>query len=121
MAAVADASPEFAGSCGRCYEVQCAQRAFTDGYGNAIDRRGSDVCSAPGKSLIVRATDNCEWAGVMSGPGPGAQSTRSAPQTASLPDLRPPSRPGPCEYAGNPYSNKRWCCYDSGTTHFDLR
>lgn len=24
------------------------------------------------------------------------------------------------DYPNNAYSNKRWCCYDNGMTHFDL-
>ncbi|PRW39389.1 formate nitrite transporter [Chlorella sorokiniana] len=87
VAAIADASPEFAGSCGRCYEVKCDPRSVvTDGYGNSFDRSG--VCKHPGATVVVRTVDNC-----------------------------------PCNYPGNAYSNKRWCCGDnSGTqgTHFDM-
>jgi hypothetical protein len=38
--------------------------------------------------------------------------------------LNRPSPPaGPCNYPGNAYSNKRWCCGDNSNTqgtHFDL-
>jgi hypothetical protein len=83
VAAIADASPEFAGSCGRCYEVRCRAASFSDGYGQYIDR--SSGCKDPSKTVVVKAVDNC-----------------------------------PCNYPGNPYSNKRWCCGDNGLTHFDL-
>ncbi|PNW71998.1 hypothetical protein CHLRE_16g686700v5 [Chlamydomonas reinhardtii] len=57
IAAIADANPSFAGSCGRCYEVACREARFSDGYGNAIDRSGG-TCSRGG-SVIVTITDAC--------------------------------------------------------------
>ncbi|PSC67673.1 U6 snRNA phosphodiesterase [Micractinium conductrix] len=56
-AAVSDASPEFAGSCGRCYEVRCAPRQVIDGYGNTYDRSGA--CKAGAASIVVRTVDAC--------------------------------------------------------------
>ncbi|KAL6766931.1 hypothetical protein ACKKBG_A37945 [Auxenochlorella protothecoides x Auxenochlorella symbiontica] len=84
VAAIADAAPEFGGSCGRCYEVKCdPQSAVPDGYGQTHER--SSVCYDSSKTIVVRTVDNC-----------------------------------PCDYPNNAYSNKRWCCYDNGMTHFDL-
>lgn len=40
IAALSDTDSEYAGSCGRCYEVKCQNSAFKDGYGNYIDRKG---------------------------------------------------------------------------------
>ncbi|KAL4422029.1 hypothetical protein ABPG77_005459 [Micractinium sp. CCAP 211/92] len=58
VAAIADASPEFAGSCGRCYEVRCDPRSqVIDGYGNPYDR--SSACKAGSASVVVRTVDNC--------------------------------------------------------------
>ncbi|KAG2435774.1 hypothetical protein HXX76_006970 [Chlamydomonas incerta] len=57
IAAMADANPAFAGSCGRCYEVACREARFSDGYGNGIDRSGG-TCSRGG-SVIVTITDAC--------------------------------------------------------------
>lgn len=57
VAAVADASPEFAGSCGRCYEVRCQARTVVDGYGNSVDRSG--VCKVGQQSVVVRTVDSC--------------------------------------------------------------
>ncbi|KAL4440274.1 hypothetical protein ABPG75_003275 [Micractinium tetrahymenae] len=58
VAAIADASPEFAGSCGRCYEVRCDPRSkVIDGYGNPFDR--SSACKAGTASVVVRTVDNC--------------------------------------------------------------
>ena len=31
IAALSDADPEYAGSCGACYEVECAPGSVTDG------------------------------------------------------------------------------------------
>ncbi|GAB4814157.1 hypothetical protein N2152v2_001203 [Parachlorella kessleri] len=58
VAAIADASPEFAGSCGRCYEVRCASRMVVDGYGNQMDRT-SGICRDSSTSVVVRTVDNC--------------------------------------------------------------
>ncbi|KAG2451251.1 hypothetical protein HYH02_003858 [Chlamydomonas schloesseri] len=57
IAAISDANPSFAGSCGRCYEIACREARFSDGYGNAIDRSGG-TCSRGG-SVIVTITDAC--------------------------------------------------------------
>jgi hypothetical protein len=40
VAALSDTYREYAGSCGRCYEVKCQNNGFKDGYGNWIDRKG---------------------------------------------------------------------------------
>lgn len=55
--ALADANADFAGSCGRCYEVSCDPTVFKDNFGNDIDRR--QVCYDPSQSLVVRVTDAC--------------------------------------------------------------
>ncbi|KAL4856466.1 Expansin-A32 [Chlorella vulgaris] len=57
VAAIADASPEFAGSCGRCYEIRCEARSVIDGYDNSFDRSGA--CKAGDASVVVRTVDNC--------------------------------------------------------------
>jgi hypothetical protein len=55
--AIADASPEFGGSCGKCFEVKCRNADFTDGYGSSISR--SSACFDSSKSLVVRTVDAC--------------------------------------------------------------
>ena len=40
-----------------CIEVQCRDAAFSDGYGNSIDR--SSACYNSAQSLVLRVTDNC--------------------------------------------------------------
>lgn len=60
VAAIADAAPEFGGSCGRCYEVKCdPQSAVPDGYGQTHER--SSVCYDTSKTVVVRTVDNCPW------------------------------------------------------------
>ncbi len=43
--------------CRVCIEVQCRDAAFSDGYGNSIDR--SSACYNSAQSLVLRVTDNC--------------------------------------------------------------
>lgn len=57
VVAISDASSEFGGSCGRCYEVKCRNADFTDGYGKPIER--SSACYDESKSVVVRAVDAC--------------------------------------------------------------
>eukprot|EP01025_Chloroclados_australasicus_P008912 TRINITY_DN1330_c1_g1_i2.p1 TRINITY_DN1330_c1_g1~~TRINITY_DN1330_c1_g1_i2.p1 ORF type:complete len:380 (-),score=33.30 TRINITY_DN1330_c1_g1_i2:1662-2801(-) len=57
VAALADFHPEYLGSCGRCYEVQCHPTYFTDGYGETLDR--VNVCRDPSASVVVTITDTC--------------------------------------------------------------
>eukprot|EP01025_Chloroclados_australasicus_P038218 TRINITY_DN391_c0_g1_i2.p1 TRINITY_DN391_c0_g1~~TRINITY_DN391_c0_g1_i2.p1 ORF type:complete len:394 (-),score=45.76 TRINITY_DN391_c0_g1_i2:1786-2967(-) len=57
VAALADVMPEYSGSCGRCYEVQCNPTYFTDGYGQTLDR--VNVCRDPSASVVVTVTDTC--------------------------------------------------------------
>ncbi|EFJ45996.1 hypothetical protein VOLCADRAFT_93781 [Volvox carteri f. nagariensis] len=57
IVALSDQNNDFAGSCGRCYEVACKPTTFTDGYGEHIDRK--DGCLDPSKSVIVTVTDSC--------------------------------------------------------------
>eukprot|EP01025_Chloroclados_australasicus_P038219 TRINITY_DN391_c0_g2_i1.p1 TRINITY_DN391_c0_g2~~TRINITY_DN391_c0_g2_i1.p1 ORF type:complete len:427 (-),score=42.61 TRINITY_DN391_c0_g2_i1:1719-2912(-) len=57
VAALADVHPEYSGSCGRCYEVQCNPTYFTDGYGQTLDR--INVCRDSGASVVVTITDTC--------------------------------------------------------------
>ena len=40
-----------------CIEVACRNAAFSDGYGNSIDR--SSACYNSAQSLVLRVTDNC--------------------------------------------------------------
>ncbi|GBF92088.1 hypothetical protein Rsub_04435 [Raphidocelis subcapitata] len=58
IAALSDADPEFAGSCGRCYEVSCVDDDVTDGYGARLGRKGS--CKGGG-SVVVTITDTARW------------------------------------------------------------
>lgn len=58
IAALSDKNDDFAGSCGRCYEVQCAPMTFTDGYGEQLDRSGT-CWSNSNASVIVTVTDAC--------------------------------------------------------------
>eukprot|EP01025_Chloroclados_australasicus_P009372 TRINITY_DN1359_c0_g1_i1.p1 TRINITY_DN1359_c0_g1~~TRINITY_DN1359_c0_g1_i1.p1 ORF type:complete len:446 (-),score=39.41 TRINITY_DN1359_c0_g1_i1:1167-2372(-) len=57
VAALADVHPEYSGSCGRCYEVQCNPTYFTDGYGQSLDR--VNVCRDSSTSVVVTITDTC--------------------------------------------------------------
>jgi hypothetical protein len=41
----------------RCYEVACVPGAFSDGYGNSLNRHGA--CKGEGSTVIVRVTDTC--------------------------------------------------------------
>ncbi|PNW80185.1 hypothetical protein CHLRE_08g381550v5 [Chlamydomonas reinhardtii] len=56
IVALSDTADDYAGSCGRCYEVQCNPASFNDGYGNHIDR--TSPCYN-GSSVIVTVTDTC--------------------------------------------------------------
>ncbi|PRW60661.1 hypothetical protein C2E21_0949 [Chlorella sorokiniana] len=57
VAALSDQFPNFAGSCGRCYEVKCDSRWVKDGYGASFDR--THVCYDPSASLLLRIVDSC--------------------------------------------------------------
>eukprot|EP01023_Acetabularia_acetabulum_P025053 TRINITY_DN2403_c0_g1_i1.p2 TRINITY_DN2403_c0_g1~~TRINITY_DN2403_c0_g1_i1.p2 ORF type:complete len:392 (-),score=82.38 TRINITY_DN2403_c0_g1_i1:2119-3294(-) len=57
ITALPDVFPGYAGSCGRCYEIQCNPTYFTDGYGATIDR--SNVCRDSSSSVVVTVTDTC--------------------------------------------------------------
>lgn len=57
VAALPDVHFEYSGSCGICYEVACNPTAFTDNYGNTIQRQ--DSCHDPTQSIVVRITDTC--------------------------------------------------------------
>lgn len=69
ITALSDVHPEYAGSCGRCYEVKCRNDGFKDGYGNWIDRKGETHstksveltrgnCTAAGCCRLVAAIDS---------------------------------------------------------------
>lgn len=57
IAALSDADPEYAGSCGRCYEVACVNGDVRDGYGENLRRSG--VCHDEAKTIKVTITDTC--------------------------------------------------------------
>lgn len=57
IAAMPDTHYEYAGSCGRCYEVKCDSRGVNDGYGQYIDRNG--VCKDESASVVITITDTC--------------------------------------------------------------
>ncbi|GMH39983.1 hypothetical protein BSKO_07887 [Bryopsis sp. KO-2023] len=56
-AAMPDVHPDYAGSCGRCYEVACDPTLFSDNFNNAIDRR--HVCYDSSQSVVVHVSDTC--------------------------------------------------------------
>lgn len=56
IAAISDKASDYAGSCGRCYEVACRPGSFKDGYGSNLDRSGA--CKS-GAKVIVTITDTC--------------------------------------------------------------
>jgi hypothetical protein len=70
--------PDFADSCGRCYEVACEPGTVVDGFGEELDR--ADACR--NGSVVVRVTDSCpcvkpenpesnkRWAGRTAGRAP---------------------------------------------------
>jgi hypothetical protein len=58
VAAISDKAADFAGSCGRCYEVRCNPAMVKDGFGAEFDRRS--VCYDPEASVVVRVVDACE-------------------------------------------------------------
>eukprot|EP01024_Parvocaulis_polyphysoides_P039463 TRINITY_DN35687_c0_g1_i4.p3 TRINITY_DN35687_c0_g1~~TRINITY_DN35687_c0_g1_i4.p3 ORF type:complete len:198 (+),score=25.99 TRINITY_DN35687_c0_g1_i4:109-702(+) len=57
VVALPDMHHEYAGSCGRCYEVFCHPTWFSDGYGASIDR--TKVCRDEDASVVVTVTDTC--------------------------------------------------------------
>lgn len=57
VAALADANPDYPGSCGRCYEVACANLQLTDGYGQRLDR--TSICHNTDQSVVISITDEC--------------------------------------------------------------
>lgn len=57
VVAVPDVSPDYAGSCGTCFELMCDPSSFTDGYGQSMDR--SSACIDSTKSVIARVVDTC--------------------------------------------------------------
>lgn len=57
VAAMPDSHPDYAGSCGRCYEVKCESAGIHDGYGQYIDRNG--ICKDESASVVITITDTC--------------------------------------------------------------
>lgn len=57
VVAVPDVSPDYAGSCGTCFELMCDPSAFKDGYGQSLDR--TSACYDTSKSVIARVVDTC--------------------------------------------------------------
>jgi hypothetical protein len=56
VAALSDHSGEYAGSCGRCYEVACRSTSVRDSYGANMDRYSA--CKGD-STVTVRITDTC--------------------------------------------------------------
>eukprot|EP01023_Acetabularia_acetabulum_P047057 TRINITY_DN4933_c0_g1_i7.p2 TRINITY_DN4933_c0_g1~~TRINITY_DN4933_c0_g1_i7.p2 ORF type:complete len:512 (+),score=93.05 TRINITY_DN4933_c0_g1_i7:72-1607(+) len=60
ITALPDIHPEYAGSCGRCYEIKCRPSTFTDNYGNFLERTQLyNTCIEPDASVVVTVTDTC--------------------------------------------------------------
>eukprot|EP01023_Acetabularia_acetabulum_P001534 TRINITY_DN1059_c0_g1_i1.p1 TRINITY_DN1059_c0_g1~~TRINITY_DN1059_c0_g1_i1.p1 ORF type:complete len:412 (-),score=73.87 TRINITY_DN1059_c0_g1_i1:2013-3248(-) len=57
ITALPDLHPDYAGSCGQCYEVKCNPSNFQDNYGETLWREG--VCLDPEASVVVTVTDTC--------------------------------------------------------------
>eukprot|EP01025_Chloroclados_australasicus_P032926 TRINITY_DN3344_c1_g1_i1.p1 TRINITY_DN3344_c1_g1~~TRINITY_DN3344_c1_g1_i1.p1 ORF type:complete len:430 (-),score=47.91 TRINITY_DN3344_c1_g1_i1:1535-2668(-) len=57
VTALPDAHKDYAGSCGRCYEVKCHGVMFMDSFKNQLDR--SNVCNDGESSVVVRVVDTC--------------------------------------------------------------
>eukprot|EP01026_Neomeris_dumetosa_P077057 TRINITY_DN829_c0_g1_i4.p1 TRINITY_DN829_c0_g1~~TRINITY_DN829_c0_g1_i4.p1 ORF type:complete len:469 (+),score=68.74 TRINITY_DN829_c0_g1_i4:175-1407(+) len=57
IAALPDSHWDYAGSCGRCYEVKCNPSNFQDNYGETLYRGG--VCRDPEASVMMTVTDTC--------------------------------------------------------------
>lgn len=57
VAALSDTNPDYAGSCGKCYELRCANMVFSDNYNETIDR--SNVCYDTTGSLVLKIVDSC--------------------------------------------------------------
>eukprot|EP00879_Flechtneria_rotunda_P007961 GHRR01008341.1.p1 GENE.GHRR01008341.1~~GHRR01008341.1.p1 ORF type:complete len:252 (+),score=63.02 GHRR01008341.1:248-1003(+) len=57
VAALSDQHPDYAGSCGRCYEIKCDNSGIKDGYGDYLDRDGA--CTDPDASVILTISDTC--------------------------------------------------------------
>lgn len=59
IAAPADRNLNFTGSCGKCYEVICEPKTFTDGFGATLDR--TSACRFPDgeTAVVVTVTDQC--------------------------------------------------------------
>ncbi|GAB4813330.1 hypothetical protein N2152v2_000376 [Parachlorella kessleri] len=64
VAAIADAAPEFSGSCGQCNEVKCEHMTIIDGYNKTIDRT-KGICYDSSKTVVVRTVDACECGAVV--------------------------------------------------------
>lgn len=48
---------DYTGSCGRCYEMRCANMNFSDAYGDWIPR--SSACMDPTTSIVIKIVDSC--------------------------------------------------------------
>ena len=66
-AAWPDTLEGFKSSCGRCLEVACVDRDFSDGYGERLQRTGA--CYDAGRTVVVKIVDRC--ADLDSGGGGG--------------------------------------------------
>ncbi len=105
----------------RCAALcRCQNAAFSDGYGNSIDR--SAACSDTSKSVFLTVADACPCKVsatrvVGLGSGPCARG-RDAPQSRRPPVATCPLCP---QYPNNESSNKRWCCGDDPSReHIDV-
>eukprot|EP00775_Hariotina_reticulata_P008069 gene8070-8264_t len=57
VAAITDYHPDYANSCGACFEISCDQIWIQDNYGQKLDRTYS--CYDSSNSVVVRITDTC--------------------------------------------------------------
>uniref|UniRef100_A0A383VYW9 Expansin-like EG45 domain-containing protein n=1 Tax=Tetradesmus obliquus TaxID=3088 RepID=A0A383VYW9_TETOB len=57
VAAMTDYHPDYADSCGSCYEVACDSLKIQDNYGAKLDRTYS--CYDSSQSVVLRITDTC--------------------------------------------------------------
>jgi hypothetical protein len=109
-----DASDQYPGSCGRCYEVKCRGIRARSADGS-VDLDRSDACHDTTTRIHVKVVDTCpcvgneKWCvgGKMTLEGGPAHAFRLGPSPLPSPPTPPPLTPGRC-------------CGDSGLQHFDL-
>ena len=117
-----DVSPEYPGSCGRCYELRCRGMHVVSADGS-VDLDRSDACYDSRESILVKVVDTCPCVGNEVSLE-GRRSTAPRSQTLVQLPAAPHRASTPTSFEKKKTVSlllQKWCCGDhGGLQHFDL-